>query len=320
MANYPTLARYKNMQIQAKEILLNDSLLVGRLVEGKDIYVSSVTGGASSNGLSPSAAVTTLEAGINLCTANQGDRVILLPGHAENIATATALNFDVAGIDIIGIGSGTARPNITFTTANTATIPVTAANVTVDNVVFTANFLSIAACFTLTTAVGFKVTNCFFNDTSSTLNFLTIIGIGAGANLCDGLTFSDNVVRNLGVTSNNTTINSGGTIDRLEACRNKLDWAVQNDKPILIDVTTGILTRADIGDNKCYRPNTTTAGGSLIKCGGTTSTGWVYRNYVQTLTTATDLLFTTTIGLGALENRVSGVVGATGFVIPAVDS
>ena len=41
-----------------------------------------------------------------------------------------------------------------------------------------------------------------------------------------------------------------------------------------------------ISDNDCYRPNTTTAGGSLIKCGGTTSTGIVKRNYVQTLSIA----------------------------------
>jgi hypothetical protein len=123
-----------------------------------------------------------------------------------------------------------------------------------------------------------------------------------------------------GVTSNNTTVNTGSTIDRFTATGNYLKWAVQNDKPILIDVTTGILTNAMIADNDCYRPNTTTAGGSLIKCGGTTSTGIVKRNYVQTLTTTTDLLFTTTIGLAAFENRVTGAVGATGFVIPAVDS
>jgi hypothetical protein len=95
---------------------------------------------------------------------------------------------------------------------------------------------------------------------------------------------------------------------------------VQNDKAILAIVTAGVLTNAIVTDNWGYRPNTTTAGGSLITVGGTTSTGIVARNYVQTLTTATDLLFTTNTGLAAFENRVTGVVGATGFVIPAVDS
>ena len=76
----------------------------------------------------------------------------------------------------------------------------------------------------------------------------------------------------------------------------------------------------DIGDNRGYRPNTTTAGGSFINVGGTTSTGVVYRNYIQTLTTATDLLFTTTVGLAAFENYVTGAVGASGFIIPARDT
>jgi hypothetical protein len=140
------------------------------------------------------------------------------------------------------------------------------------------------------------------------------------ANTVDGLTFTDNVVVNLGVTSNNTTILTANDIDRLHLARNYLKWAVRNDIAIGVIVTAGVLTNLRAFDNVGYRPNTTTAGGSFINVGGTTSTGVVARNYIQTLTTTTDLLFTTTVGLAAFENRVTGVVGATGFVIPAVDS
>ena len=136
----------------------------------------------------------------------------------------------------------------------------------------------------------------------------------------DGLTFTDNVVKNLGVTSNNTTILSANDIDRLTISRNYLRWAVQNDKAIAAIITAGVVTNAILADNWCYRPNTTTAGGSLITVGGTTSTGIVARNYVQTLTTTSDLLFTTTVGLAAFDNRVTGAVGASGFLIPAADS
>jgi hypothetical protein len=129
------------------------------------------------------------------------------------------------------------------------------------------------------------------------------------ANTVDGLTFNDNVVKNLGVTSNNTTILTANDIDRLTMKRNYL-WAVRNDVAIGVIVTAGVLTNLIAADNFGYRPNTTTAGGSLINVGGTTSTGIVVRNYVQTLTTTTDLLFTTSVGLAAFENRVTGVVGA----------
>jgi hypothetical protein len=318
MASFPVLNRYANMQVNMKQVLLDGLLLVGRLTAGKVLFVSSTLGTATNDGLNPSRPMTTLALALAQCSANRGDTIYLMPGHAETISAATAIS--PAGVNIIGLGVGTARPTFTFDTITSAAFTVAVANVSFTNCIFVANFLSIVTCFSLTTAKEFTLTNCVFRDTSSVLNFLTIVTTGAGANLCDGLYFCDNVVSNLGVTSNNTTLNLGGTVDRLTACRNNLNWAVQNDKPGLLDITTGILTQLDCGDNHLYRPNTTTAGGSLLKVTGTTSTGWVYRNFVQTLTTTTDLLFTTTVGLSAYENRVSGVVGATGFVIPAVDS
>jgi signal peptidase I len=262
----------------------------------------------------------TLNYAVTQCVANRGDIIVIKPGHVETVSTATALALNIAGVAIVGLGAGTNRPKFTLDTANTATIPVSANNISIQNCQFFANFLSIAACFTLTTAKEFAVQNCLFQDTSSVLNFLNIVKSTGAANTVDGLTFTDNVVINLGVTSNNTTILTANDIDRLTMQRNYLKWAVQNDKAIGVIVTAGVLTNLVATDNMGYRPNTTTAGGSFINVGGTTSTGIVARNLIQTLTTTTDLLFTTSVGLGAFDNRVTGVVGASGFLIPAADS
>lgn len=295
---------------------------------GRVFWVSSNTtgllagqrGGSDANRGTFDSPFATLNYAITQCVADRGDIIFIKPGHAESVASATALNFNVAGVAVVGLGLGTNRPKFTFTTANTATIPVSAANMSVQNCQFVANFLSIAAAFTLSTAAEFTAQNNYFYDTSSILNFLNIVKSTGAANTVDGLTFTDNVVKNLGVTSNNTTVLSANDIDRLTISRNYLKWAVQNDKAIAAIITAGVVTNAILSDNWCYRPNTTTAGGSLITVGGTTSTGIVARNYVQTLTTTVDLLFTTTVGLAAFENRVTGVVGATGFTIPAADS
>jgi signal peptidase I len=262
----------------------------------------------------------TLNYAVSQCVANRGDIIVIKPGHVETVSTATALNLNIAGVAIVGLGAGTNRPKFTLDTVNTATIPVTVDNVSIQNCQFFANFLSIAACFTLSTAKEFAVQNCYFRDASSVLNFLNIVKSAGGANTVDGLTFTDNTVVNLGVTANNTTILTANTIDRLTVRRNYLKWAVQNDVAIGVIVTAGILTNLVATDNMGYRPNTTTAGGSFINVGGTTSTGIVANNYIQTLTTTTDLLFTTTVGLAAFENKVSGAVGASGFLIPAADS
>jgi hypothetical protein len=262
----------------------------------------------------------TLNYAVSQCVANRGDIIVVKPGHVETVSTATALNLNIAGVAIVGLGAGTNRPKFTLDTANTATIPVSADNISIQNCQFFGNFLSIASCFTVASAKEFAVQNCYFRDTSSVLNFLNIVKTTGGANTADGLTFANNVVVNLGVTSNNTTILTANTIDRLTLQGNYLKWAVQNDVAIGVIVTAGILTNLVATDNMGYRPNTTTAGGSFINVGGTTSTGIVARNLIQTLTTTTDLLFTTSVGLAAFDNRVTGVVGASGFLIPAADS
>lgn len=280
----------------------------------------SQIGGSNGNPGTYNKPFATVAYALTQAVANRGDVIMVKAGHTETISDATSFAMSTAGVAIVGLGTGSLRPTFTIDTANTATIPVSADNCSVKNCIFTANFLSIAACFTVASAKNFAVESCLFQDTSSILNFLNIVKTTGGANTADGLTFNDNVVVNLGVTNNNTTILTANSIDRLTMKNNNLKWAVQNNVAIGIIVTTGILTNLDCGFNKGYRPNTTTAGGSLINVGGTTSTGWVYNNYVQTLTTTSDLLFTTTVGLAAFNNYVTGVVGASGFLIPAADS
>lgn len=277
-------------------------------------------GGSNSNRGSFQSPFSTVAYALTQCTAARGDIIMVKPGHTETISDATSFAMSTSGVAIVGLGSGALRPTFTLDTANTATIPVSAANCGVKNCIFKANFLSIASAFTVATAANFAVEDCYFVDTSSTLNFLNIVKTTGGANTADGLTFSNNVVDNLGVTANNTTVLTANTIDRLTFKGNNLKWAVQNDAAIGVIATAGVLTNADIGFNKGYRPNTTTAGGSLVNVGGTTSSGWLYNNYVQTLTTTVDLICTANVGFGFFDNKVTGVKGASGFLIPAADS
>ena len=115
--------------------------------------LSGAIGGSNgNNGTSPLTPFATLDYAIGQCSANRGDTIYLLPGHAENVAAATALT--IAGVRYIGLGVGDARPTITFTTANTAPYSSAVANLYFENIVFVANFLSIAAAFTLSTAKG----------------------------------------------------------------------------------------------------------------------------------------------------------------------
>jgi len=319
-SSYPILQRYANMQVNVKQLQIDGMLASIRYNQGKTIFVCS-SGTSTADGLSPSRPISTLAGGLAACTqaGNVGDVIYVLPGHAENISDNTTLKLNVSGVQIIGLGFGAQRPTFTLDTGNTTAIPVSAANISVTNCIFIANFLSIAACFTLTTAKDFNCIGCLFRDTNATHNFLNIFKSTGAANTVDGLTVTDNQWTSLGTSSVNTFVLTANDIDRFTALRNNITMLTTVNAGSLLIVTTGVITNADVGYNKCYRQNTTSTA-SLIQVGGTTSTGFVYNNYTQTLDTATNVLFTTSVGLAAFENRITGVVGATGFVIPALDS
>lgn len=283
---------------------------------GKTFYVDNGIG--AGEGTSPDTAVATLLGGNNLCTANQGDTVVLLPGHTENVAAAKALT--IAGVRHIGLGEGDDRPAITFTTADTAGYTSAVANLYFENIVFKANFLALVAPFLISTSKALTFNNCEFRDLSGVLNFLQIVKSTGAANTVDRLKMINCRWFGLGTTSVKSMILTANDIDGLTLIGNHVVLARTATDASLVTVTAGVLTNLDCGHNKSWTKQTATTGGGLINVGGTTSSGTVYNNYQQTLGTATDILFTTTVGLAAFENRVTGAVGATGFVIPAVDA
>lgn len=292
------------------------------VTNGTYYFVSSLTGSAGSGGTSmqnPLAAVFGTGGAYSLATASKNDVIVCLPGHSETISSATAAQMTKAGVTIVGLGWGSARPLFTLDTANTSTIAVSAADQSFINCRVRANFLSIAAAFTLSTATNFTLANCSFLEASGVLNFLNIVKSTGAANTVDRLTVTGNIWRGLGTTSVNTFILTANDIDYLTAVGNTAINATTVNQASLVVVTAGVLTNLDCGYNKTYRNNTTSTA-SLISVGGTTSTGLVYNNYTQTLDTSTNVLFATTVGLAAFNNYITGVKGASGFLIPTADS
>lgn len=130
---------------------------------GKDWYVDSVTGAASSSGKNPTEALSTIDLAVAKCTANQGDRIIVLPGHVETVTAAGGLDLDVAGITLIGLGAGAARPKINFTTATTADMDVDAASITMVNFLFTGGIDALAGPIDVN-ASDFSLIGCEWRD------------------------------------------------------------------------------------------------------------------------------------------------------------
>lgn len=122
---------------------------------------NSNAGDSSGKGQTPDTPFATIDYAIGQCTASQGDRIIVLPGHAESVTASATLTFDVAGIEVIGIGVGALRPTVTLDTDTTANVDIDAANVTIKNIVFKSNVDSLAIMLDVN-ADGATFEDCFF--------------------------------------------------------------------------------------------------------------------------------------------------------------
>ncbi|MDP3983632.1 MAG: hypothetical protein Q8Q52_01325 [Acidimicrobiia bacterium] len=99
-------------------------------------WVDSNTGTDSAGyGQNPDAPFATLDFAIGQATANNGDIIHLMEGHAETLSAAADIVIDVAGLTIIGLGQGADRPTFTFDTDTGADIDITAASTVIRNIV-----------------------------------------------------------------------------------------------------------------------------------------------------------------------------------------
>ena len=108
--------------------------------DGQYFFVSSTTGSNSFAGTTADAPFATLAYALSsdgggLMVANRGDTIVIAQGHAEAIIAAGTVTCDIAGVNIIGLGTGADRPEFSFGTATTASLLITAANVQIANIV-----------------------------------------------------------------------------------------------------------------------------------------------------------------------------------------
>lgn len=101
-----------------------------------DVYWVSSTSGLNGNPGTYQKPFATIDYAIGKCSADKGDVVMVMPGHTETVTAAGGLALDVAGVAIVGLGSGASRPTVSFTTAVGASMLVTAANCSVSNILF----------------------------------------------------------------------------------------------------------------------------------------------------------------------------------------
>lgn len=237
---------------------------------GNVFYVDSGIGSDSYTGTEKEQALATIDAAVGKCTANNGDKIYVMQGHAENIASAAALDLDVAGITIIGLGSGDDMPELSLT-AQASTIEIAAADVTIQNIRFLGNYTNgVTECIDVTaTGDGARIIGCEFKETSSTKELLKMVTLTADADRC--VIYGNRFLGEAGGTDS-VAINLEGGSDKTLIAYNTFigDWS-----GYVIDGTTAASTELAIYGN--YIHNADTGAGKTMGFHAST-TGGVFGN------------------------------------------
>jgi hypothetical protein len=239
---------------------------------GNVFFVDSGVAGGS--GASPDEAVASIDTAVGLCTANNGDVIYVMPGHAETITAADAIDFDVAGITVIGLGSGDAQPKISFNNT-AATVAIDADNVTLVNLRFHALISAVVIGVDVKAgATDAKILDCWFDvDTTTTDEFNTVIDLKAG---CTRTLIEGNFI-DMGLGGSVAAVSLTGASNHVRIANNRI-WGDYSTACIMGSTT--LSTNVDIDGNLLVQGtggNVGTEPGVELLTG---TTGIVRNNYI----------------------------------------
>lgn len=149
---------------------------------GNIFFVDSSTGAAGADASSPSTPEATVDAAVALCAHDKGDIILVLPNHAETLTAA--VNCDMRGISIIGLGQGNVAPTLTINGAIDG-VDITATDVTIDNLAFAAS--TAATTHMNITAANAEIRNCEFLCGAADADSVTIAADGDDAWIHDNV-------------------------------------------------------------------------------------------------------------------------------------
>ena len=243
---------------------------------GKVFWVSNATtlsdrqiAGSNGNDGTFDRPFSTLDYAIGKCVANRGDIIFIKPGHSETLS-ATSVAVDVAGIAIVGLGQGGNRP--TFNATATGSIfPISAANVTVQNLLFTGGVDAVVSMITVS-AADVVLSQLEIRDVTGEIVVGILTTAAANRLVVDGFVY-DGAVGD-GATAAIAIV--GG--DRIEIKNFNIDGDFSVSA---IDVRTTATTRLAVNNGKFY--NRDAAVDTVIKDTISASTGIMGPNLIISL-------------------------------------
>lgn len=278
----------------------------GLLTFGNIFFVNSATGSDTAYvGKEPATPLATIGAAISAATASNGDVIIVLPHHSETVTSAIAMS--KAGISLIGLGAGLARPSITGNGTIDA-INVTGANCLIQNFQFPAPSTDDQTSDINVAAGGLVIRDTYHIGSQTSKNKTDIITVASGGNdlLIEGLIAYNTVVDAVSCISLEAAV--ARAIIRNCAIQGSFTTAPLMDEA----AATNILV-----ENNLFK-NTKTTGSCMNFTNNSTGVARFNHNSGRDTTLANNVVAGT--GMDFFENRATEEAALNGAILPAADT
>jgi hypothetical protein len=284
---------------------------------GNIFFVDTATGSDSAGGgQNPDAPLATLDYAIGLCTANKGDRIYLAPNHAETVTGVGGVTADIAGIEIIGLGNYNSRPRLLMDGGTTVTFAVSAANVTIRNVLMASGHLLVAAGFNVT-GKGCWLDQVEWQDNTTAENWGTPVKATGAANTADGLKVTN--------CRWNPLIASVNALAFVSVTDDIADLVIEDNfivhegtnSPLYLHAGTKVSTRMSIRRN--FLSHKMTANDLAFDNGGSGNSGIISNNRIGHADVTGGHVLGAVAGCRFFDNLSVSTDALSGFVIPAID-
>ena len=153
-------------------------------VNNSSVLVPGGIGGSNSNDGTYTRPFSTLDYAVGKCVASRGDVIYIMPGYTQDVAAADAVDVDVAGVRVIGLGRGTLMPTFTYSDA-AGEFVIGADNVRIEGLRFVPSVTGITHAVNVeATFDHVEIVNCRFEtgEAATTDEFLICISVGTTAN------------------------------------------------------------------------------------------------------------------------------------------
>lgn len=311
-----TVKEFAKQRMKVGALMVDGLEFYAGVTRGNRIFVDSNNGVSTNSGKSPAEAITTLDAAFALCTANNGDVIYVMPNHSETITGAGGIAHDVAGVSVIGLGTGSQRPEFLMDGGTTVTYAITADDAYIENLVFRSGHSNVVTCFTTTKKYSWFNHITFLNNTTNE-DFLTCI---------KATSTTDNDSDGLRVEECRWITSDSDDLEFIEINANLNGLIVKDNfvvtagtaSPLILVATGKLLTGALIEGNKLQ--NKMTANELFFSNDGSTNTGIAANNYcAHRDVTSTHDLGLESSGIDIFNLWSTSTAALQGGVIPAAD-